>query len=318
MKNKKISGDTDWGDFNEHATNLFPYHISKPVFNKKLSGNSNESPIDLSIDIDENKETITLKDSVPKCTKSLPRTDSIEACIDVDKQNDESSLKDSEPLTTKLIRPPGMSNVSWCWYQADMNPSCRTPSPDNGRDILMDELGKRDNMNDVELKDFRLKYAKTESKLPQKEIDYLRIQRKKYDDSDDRRNAKLFSSIVCQKTSHNVTTEVINDCISLESTSLSQAEIEIGQKPSPVVNVTNAHIIQNSNYNFDPTELLCDSSDESIITNDNTLHKLIELLLLIQIPLCILHRFTDKILLPIRVMTILQRYFKKPTGSLLI
>ena len=56
-----------------------------------------------------------------------------------------------------------MSNVSWCWYQADMNPSCRTPSPDNGRDILMDELGKRDNMNDVELKDFRLKYAKDES-----------------------------------------------------------------------------------------------------------------------------------------------------------
>jgi len=230
VKKKKISGGTDWGDFNEHATNLFPYHISKPVFNKKLSGNSNESPIDLSIDIDENKETITLKDSVPNCTKSVPRTDSIDVCIDVGKQNDESSVKDSEALSTKLIRPPGMSNVSWCWYQADMNRSCRTPSPDNGRDILMEELGKRDHMNDVELKDFRLKYAKTESKLPQKEIDYLRIERKKYDDSDSRRYAKLCSTqvltnLTSKKPSSNVTPEVINDCISLESTTLSHKKI---------------------------------------------------------------------------------------------
>lgn len=73
--------------------------------------------------------------------------------------------KDSEALTTKLIRPPGMSNIAWWWYQVDMNPSCRTPSPDSGRDILLEELGKCDHMNDAELKDFCLKYAKDESKL---------------------------------------------------------------------------------------------------------------------------------------------------------
>ena len=191
MKRKKISGGTDWDNFNEHATNLFPYHIPKPAAHKNLSGNYNESPIDLSTDIDENNDGITLKASVPKFAKSLPPTDSIDLCIDVDKQIDGSLAKDPEALSTKLIRPPGMSNVSWCWYQSDMNLSCPLPSPDNGRDILMEELGEYEYMNDGELKEFRLKYAKDESKLPQKEIDYLRIERKKYNDSDCRRYAKL-------------------------------------------------------------------------------------------------------------------------------
>lgn len=108
-------------------------------------------PVSLYVNIDNNDDITMSKDSELIPTTSLPPTSHIDLCIDIDNQNDAYISKDSETFTTKLIRPPGMLNISWCWHQSYKYPSRRTPSPDNGREILMEDIGKHNHMNDAEL-----------------------------------------------------------------------------------------------------------------------------------------------------------------------
>ena len=243
---KGNENDSDWDSFKKNSKNLFPYH------NPPLSDSINYNSVNPS-------------DVIGKCSMSP---------IDLSTMPDDCNdnvihTNDKRTKSFLSMKPPGMSNVQWCW--SAKNKLSRTPSPDNANDIILEEVMVQHKLDLAGLLQYRQKQAHHVEKFTPSEKLKLADYRKKYDDrranlrrelSSCRRdllhphfNADIDVTIDTPKEHGTSIIDTLN-----ESDSDSEQPIEVCRAEINTPNVMTA--------GFQPIQLLSSSSEDE--SNSNT------------------------------------------------